>query len=358
MTPITTVAQRSHAAGNRRSDSPRRSRLARSQTELLTLYHAPLEEIEKKADTLRKEINGEIVTYNINRHIEPTNICHLGCTFCSFARNELGSPGAFRFTVEEILERTIGDEERGITEYHIVGGVDPALNLDYYTKLISSLKKNHPKITVKSLSAVEIGALAKRHRLSFRDTLERLKAAGAEGITGGGAEIFAPRVRRRIAGTKITGEEWLEIHRQAHRLGLFSTATMLFGHIETPEERIDHLLALRELQNETGGFRCFVPLPFVPSPGTPMAGCKPPSAVEYLRTVALSRIALDNFPVIKAYWPAAGVGVAQLALHFGAADLDGTVTEETIYETNQSPLTRFEIEELIRQAGRIPRKRR
>lgn len=325
-----------------------------SRGALLELASRDLDELGRLADGARRERAGENVYYNVNRHIEPTNICRIGCTFCSFARHEITDEGAFRYTAAEILERTKGDEARGVTEYHLVGGVDAALGLPYYLDLIRSLKRAHPTITVKALSAVEIGALAWRSRISFQEVLTQFREAGADGITGGGAEIFAPRVREVIAGGKITGAQWLEIHETAHRVGLFSTATMLYGHLETMEERIDHILAVREVQERTGGFRAFIPLPFVPQKGTPMENHPAPPATEFLRMIALSRLALGNFPTIKAYWPAAGITLAHRALSFGANDLDGTVTEETIYQTFHNTLSRQKLEELIREAGRIP----
>lgn len=322
--------------------------------ELALLMHSDLDELGRLADRLRRERVGENVYYNANRHIEPTNICRLGCTFCSFAKQEMSEDGAFRYTVEEILARTEGDEERGITEFHIVGGVDSALNVDYYTKLIHALHDAHPTIEIKSLSAVEIGALAMRHRTTYEDVLTRFRDAGSSAITGGGAEIFAPRVRKVIAGNKINGREWLAVHEAAHRVGLHSNATILYGHYESYEERVDHILAIRELQSKTGGFRAFIPLPFVPQKGTPMENEPSPGGEEFLRTMAISRIALHNFHTIKAYWPAAGLDWAKRSLHFGANDLDGTITEETIYHTYESSLTRQQLEEIIRAEGREP----
>mgnify|MGYP001590458853 CR=1 FL=1 len=320
--------------------------------------------IRRRADGIRAALAGNIVRYNVNRHIEPTNICRFVCTFCSFARHTLNEDGAFRHSVEDILKRTAQDGDRGITEYHLVGGVDLALGLDYYTALIAALRKAHPKVTIKALSAVEIGDLARRSRMTYREVLSAFKDAGANAITGGGAEIFAPRVRKLICTTKINGDEWIEIHRAAHAVGLASNATILFGHFETMEERIDHILAIRDLQDETrrqdsgsSGFGAFIPLPFVPYVGTKMEYIPAPSTEDYLRMIALSRIALDNFGTIKAYWPAAGIDAATKALLHGANDIDGTVTEETIYQTGENTLTRAQIEERIRSVGRQPLER-
>lgn len=303
---------------------------------------------------MRAARHGRAVLYNINRHIEPTNVCRFTCTFCSFARKRDTDAGAFRHSIEEILERTRGDEARGITEYHLVGGVDPALDLDWYCRLIAAIRAAHPGLTIKALSAVEIGDLARRSRCSNREVLTRFREAGADAITGGGAEIFAWRVRRQISGAKIKGEDWIEIHRVAHAVGLWSNATMLFGHLETVEERIDHILAVRALQEETGTFRAFIPLPFIPFPGTRMSHLPGPDREDWLRTIALSRIALPNIPTIKAYWPAAGIERARESLRYGANDLDGTITEETIYQTNESPLDRAGLEALIRGMDREP----
>lgn len=306
------------------------------------------------ADTFRAARHGRSVLYNINRHIEPTNVCRFTCTFCSFARKRDTDTGAFRHSIDEIRERTRGDGDRGITEFHLVGGVDPALDLDWYCRLIAALRADHPRITIKALSAVEIGDLARRSRLPAREVLARFREAGADAITGGGAEIFAWRVRRQISGAKIKGEDWIAIHRAAHEVGLWSNATMLFGHLETMEERIDHMLAVRALQDETGAFRAFIPLPFIPFPGTRMSHLPGPDREDWLRTIALSRIAFPNVPTIKAYWPAAGIERAREALSYGANDLDGTVTEETIYQTNESPLDRAGLEALIRGMDREP----
>jgi aminodeoxyfutalosine synthase len=322
--------------------------------ELLSLAVENLETLRERADAVRAAVAGEIVRYNVNRHIEPTNLCRFACTFCSFARHRITEDGAFRYSVEEILERTLNDDERGITEYHIVGGVDLELGLDYYVRLIAGLHARHPQILIKALSAVEIGDLARRGKTTHEDVLTRFRNAGARAITGGGAEIFSPRVRKRISATKIDGEQWLEIHAAAHRVGLHSNATMLFGHLETMEERIDHIIAVRDLQERTRGFGAFIPLPFIPFDDTRMSHFPAPTCEDYLRIIALSRIALPNFGTIKAYWPAAGIDSAREALRFGANDLDGTITEETIYHTNESPLTRIGLEDHIRSVGRVP----
>jgi aminodeoxyfutalosine synthase len=325
-----------------------------TRDELLALAAADLETLRERADAIRAEVAGDIVRYNVNRHIEPTNICRFACTFCSFARHRITQPGAFRYSVEEILERTLNDDERGITEYHIVGGVDLELGLDYYVALIGGLSGLHPQILIKALSAVEIGDLARRSKTTYEDVLTKFRNAGAKAITGGGAEIFSQRVRKRISATKIDGEQWLEIHATAHRVGLHSNATMLFGHLETMEERVDHILAVRGLQERTKGFGAFIPLPFIPFDDTRMSHFPAPTREDYLRTIALSRIALPNFGTIKAYWPAAGIENAREALKYGANDLDGTITEETIYHTNESPVTQGGLEAEIRSVGRVP----
>lgn len=309
------------------------------------------------ADAIRIEKAGAIVRYNVNRHIEPTNVCRFACTFCSFARHYIEDEGAFRHSVEDIIARTSGDDQLGISEYHLVGGVDLKLGIDYYVELISALRKAHPHVIIKSLSAVEIGDLARRSKQSYEEVLTQFRDAGANALTGGGAEIFAWRVRKQICATKIKGEQWIEVHEAAHKIGMFSNATILFGHLETVEERIDHILAIRDLQDRTGGFHAFIPLPFVPYQDTRMADRPAPSEEDYLRMIALSRIALHNFPTIKAYWPAAGVLPAQKALDYGANDLDGTVTEETIYHSHSNTLTRGRIEELITSVGRTPEER-
>ncbi len=335
---------------------PRESFTARapSREELIALARADGETLRLTADAIRAALHGRAVLFNINRHIEPSNICRFTCTFCSFARKRDTDVGAFRYTIPEIVDRTREDESRGITEYHLVGGVDPALDLDWYCRLIAALRAAHPGRTIKALSAVEIGDLARRSKSSYRDVLTRFRDAGADAITGGGAEIFAWRVRKLISAAKIKGEDWIEIHRVAHQVGLWSNATMLFGHLETMEERIDHMLAIRDLQDETRTFRAFIPLPFIPFADTRMAHLPGPDREDWLRTIALSRIAFTNTPTIKAYWPAAGIDRAREALAWGANDLDGTITEETIYQTNESPLDRAGLEALIRGMDRDP----
>ncbi|MBL4889245.1 MAG: CofH family radical SAM protein [Candidatus Lindowbacteria bacterium] len=325
-----------------------------SKEDLLDLVQGDLDELGRLADEARKGLVGDNVYYTVNRHIEPTNICRLACTFCSFAKHDMKTEGSFRYTVDEIIERTKGDEEEGITEYHIVGGVDAALNINYYVELIQALSREHPTMDIKALSAVEIGALAMRHRTTYADVCARFLEAGASALTGGGAEIFAPRVRNMIAPYKINGEQWIEVHEAAHSVGMYTNATILYGHFETMEERIDHILDIRTLQERTGGFRAFIPLPFNPQEGTPMENEPEPGGEEFLRTMALSRLALHNFHTIKAYWPAAGLDWGTKAIHFGANDLDGTITEETIYHTGQSGLTRMQLEDLIRSEGRNP----
>ncbi|MFZ0634545.1 MAG: aminofutalosine synthase MqnE [Candidatus Acidiferrales bacterium] len=308
------------------------------------------------ANHVREKRHGDICYYNVNRHINPTNVCGAHCKLCAFGR-DLNAPGAYTFTLDEIWERAGEGVAEGATEFHIVGGLHPDLPFSYYLDLIRGLKQRYPHVHLKAFTMVEVGYYARIAKLSIRDTLLAMKEAGVDSLPGGGAEIFAPRVRRIICDHKVSGQMWLSIARTAHEIGLRSNATMLYGHIETPEERVDHLLQLRGLQDETGGFVTFIPLQFHPD-NTGLSHVPKPTAFDDLKAIAVSRLLLDNFDHIKAYWIMMTPRVAQVALRFGANDLDGTVVEEKIYhdagaKTPQG-LTHSELERLIRAAGRVP----
>jgi aminodeoxyfutalosine synthase len=308
------------------------------------------------ANLVRERYNGNFGYYNVNTHINPTNVCVYKCDFCAF-RADLDDPRAYVMDRDQIVARAGQAHERGATELHIVGGLHHKLPFEYYVDVVSWIHDAYPEIHIKAYTGVEIEFFAKIARLSIEEVLRRLVDAGLGSLPGGGAEIFHPEVREEICGAKATTETWLEVHRTVHRLGLHSNATMLYGHIEKPKHRIDHMIRLRELQDETGGFQTFIPLAFHPD-NSRMDDIPKPSGVMDLKTMAISRLMLDNFPHIKAYWVMLGIKTAQVALAFGADDLDGTVVHEKIYheagaETPQE-VTVAEIRRLITEAGRIP----
>ena len=308
------------------------------------------------ANQVRERKNGNFGYYNVNTHINPTNVCVYKCDFCAF-RADLDEVRAYVMTRDQITERARQAHERGATELHIVGGLHHKLPFDYYVDVVRWIHDDFPELHIKAYTAVEVEFFAKIARLSIAEILERLIDAGLGSLPGGGAEIFHPEVREQICGAKASTENWLEVHRTAHRLGLHSNATMLYGHIDGPKHRIDHMVRLRELQDETGGFQTFIPLAFHPD-NSRMQEIPKPSAVMDLKTMAISRLMLDNFPHIKAYWVMLGIQTAQIALAFGADDIDGTVVHEKIYheagaETPQE-VTVTEIRRLIAEAGRIP----
>ncbi|MBV8076809.1 MAG: aminofutalosine synthase MqnE [Planctomycetaceae bacterium] len=308
------------------------------------------------ANLVRERYNGNFGYYNVNTHINPTNVCVYKCDFCAF-RADLNDPRAYTMDEAQIKERAAQAHGRGATELHIVGGLHHKLPFQYYVDVVRWVKEAAPEIHVKAYTAVEIEWFSKIERQPTREILRRLVDAGLGSLPGGGAEIFHPEVRDQVCGAKASTEVWLDVHRTAHRLGLHSNATMLYGHIERPEHRIDHLIRLRELQDETGGFQTFIPLAFHPD-NSRMDDLPKPSGVMDLKTMAISRLMLDNFPHIKAYWVMLGIKTAQVALSFGADDIDGTVVHEKIYheagaETPQE-VTVAEIRRLIGEAGRIP----
>jgi len=308
------------------------------------------------ANYVREKRHGNICYYNVNRHINPTNVCVAHCRLCAFGRSP-DAPGAYTYALEEVWERAAQGVREGATEFHIVGGLHPDLPFGYYTDLIRGLKQRFPHVHLKAFTMVEVHYLAKLARLSIRDTLTALREAGVDSLPGGGAEIFHPRVRKVICDHKTSGMMWLEIARTAHQLGLRSNATMLYGHIETEEERVEHLLLLRGLQDETGGFVAFIPLAFHPE-NTALSHLPKTSGFLDLKNIAVARLLLDNFDHIKAYWIMLTPRIAQIALRFGADDIDGTVIEEKIYHDAGATTAQFtpraELERLIRAAGRIP----
>jgi len=326
----------------------------------VTLYNSSdLLAIGYLANHVREKLHGKRTHFNVNRHINPTNVCVASCKLCAFGRKP-DAAGAYTMALEEAF-RTAGENwTEAVTEFHIVGGLHPDLPLQYYVDLLRGLKERFPSVHLKAFTAVEIAYYAHFTRMTVREILERFKEAGLGSLPGGGAEIFAPAVRRVICDHKIGAHMWLKVHKTAHELGLRSTATMLYGHIESSEDRTDHLVQLRNLQDQTKGFQTFIPLAFHP------ANTELGKLVEWdetsgfmdLKNIAVSRLMLDNFPHIKAYWIMMSPRVAQIALRFGADDLDGTVAEEKIYHDagakTPQVMTRQQIVRLIKEAGFEP----
>jgi aminodeoxyfutalosine synthase len=309
------------------------------------------------ANREREKRHGGRTFYNYNIRIEATNVCVASCLFCSFARLKPGDAGAYTMSLEEAWDKLRRRKNQALTEVHVVNGLHPDLPFEYYTELLRGFKRIRPAIHLKCFTAVEIAFFADLYGMTDEQVLRDLMIAGLDSLPGGGAEIFAERVRRKICHDKCGTDRYLDIHRLAHRLGMRSNVTMLYGHIETAEERVDHMLRVRTLQDETGGFQAFIPLAFHPD-NNQMRGLPAPTATDTLRVHAVSRLMLDNVPHVKAFWIATGVEIAQASLWFGADDLDGTVQEEKIYHMAgaQTPesMTPGEIERLITAAGREP----
>ena len=309
------------------------------------------------ANTVREKLHRDHTYYNINRHLNPTNVCVSSCKLCAFYVPWRERDGGWTYSVEQAVEITGQDVDESVSELHIVGGLHPKLGVTYYEELFHALKRRFPWIHLKALTMVELDFIASASRMSLEEAIKRLREAGLDSCPGGGAEIFSPRVRDLICDHKTDGRRWLEIARTVHRAGLRSNCTMLYGHVETAAERVDHLLDLRDLQDETGGFQCLIPLAFHPE-NTALDHLPPTGGRLDLQTLAVSRLLLDNVPHLKAYWIMLGEKVAQVALHFGADDLDGTIVDERITRaaggTAGTGMTRQALERLIRDAGRIP----
>lgn len=318
--------------------------------------HADLFTLGELANIVRERKNGNFAYYNVNTHLNPTNVCVYRCTFCAF-RADLKSEKGYVMSDEQILERAAAADRRGATELHIVGGLHHQLPYEWYLNVIRIIYAAHPRLHLKAYTAVEWDWFARMTGRPTRDLLAEFKDAGLGSLPGGGAEIFHPEVRDKICEHKADAGEWLRVHREAHKLGLRSNATMLYGHIEETRHRVDHLIRLRELQDETGGFQTFIPLAFHPD-NTRLAHIPKASGLTDLKVMAVSRLMLDNFAHVKAYWVMLGIKTAQVALSFGADDLDGTVVHEKIYHDagSDSPqeLNVAEIRRLIEEAGRVP----
>jgi len=312
--------------------------------------------VGRLADGARRRRVGDDVYFVINRHINYTNICRNRCAFCAFSRDE-GMEGAYTLTVEEVLEKAREAIEGGATEIHIVGGENPALPYMRVRDMVAGIRKMAPEVHIKAFTGSEIEFFATTEKLLVEDVLLDLKEVGLNSLPGGGAEILGAGVRTTICPAKISGERWLEIHQLAHDLGLKTNATMLYGHVESHADRVDHLVRLREAQDETAGFQAFIPLAFQPH-NNALAHLPGPTGVDDLKVMAVSRLMLDNFDHIKTYWVMTGMKLAQIALFFGANDMDGTVVEEVISllsgaEHGQA-VSRTELLRMIADAGRIP----
>ncbi|HYT69810.1 MAG TPA: aminofutalosine synthase MqnE [Gemmatimonadales bacterium] len=319
--------------------------------------------IGRLADLANRRRNGDRVCFAANQHINPTNVCILRntCVFCSFARMPK-EDGAYTRSLEEVFAEADAARDNPTREFHIVGGLHPKLRLAYYLDMFRGLKARHPEVMIKALTAVEVAHLARIERLSVRDVLLAMREAGVTSLPGGGAEVFSPAARATIADKKLTGDDWLAVHREAHTLGIPSNCTMLYGHVETTEDRVDHLLALRGLQDETGGFLTYIPLAYHPDhnelgealgrTGTATTG------FDDLKNIAVGRLLLDNVPHVKTHWPMVTPFISQIALTFGCDDLEGTVVFERVYHEAGAPtpmwLSYDEIVTLIRGAGKLP----
>jgi len=318
--------------------------------------HADLFTLGELANVVRERKNGNFAYYNVNTHLNPTNVCVYRCTFCAF-RADLKSPKGYVMSDGEILERAAEAERRGATELHIVGGLHHQLPYEWYLNVVRNIHDAYPRLHLKAYTAVEWDWFARLTGRTTRDLLKEFKEAGLGSLPGGGAEIFHPEVRDKVCEHKADASEWVRIHREAHAVGLRSNATMLYGHIEEARHRIDHLCRLRELQDETGGFQTFIPLAFHPD-NTKLDHIKKASVLTDLRVMAISRLMLDNFQHIKAYWVMLGIQTAQISLSYGADDIDGTVVHEKIYHDagSDSPqeVTVAELRRLIEEAGRVP----
>jgi len=308
------------------------------------------------ANHVRERMHGNVAYFNVNRHINPTNVCVAACRLCAFGRKK-DTLGAYTMALEEAFEAAASGYNEAVTEFHIVGGLHPDLPFEYFLDLVKGLKERYPGVHVKAFTMVEVAFFAKRAKLTISEALQKMKDAGVDSLPGGGAEVFADRVRSIICDHKIDGSQWLDVAKLAHQMGLRSNATMLYGHVENDEDRVDHLMKIRALQDETGGLMTFIPLAFHPD-NTPLAHLPKTTGMQDLKNIAVARLVLDNVPHIKAYWQMLTPKIAQIALRFGADDIDGTVVEEKIYHdagaTTPQGMRRQELVRLIKEAGREP----
>jgi aminodeoxyfutalosine synthase len=331
-----------------------RERLSRADG--VRLYASDVHAVGALANHVRERLHGDLAYFNVNQHVNYTNICNKLCRFCAFQRLP-NQEGAYAWTPEQCAEKIREHLHEPVTEVHMVAGIHPKLGYDYYLELLRAVKRARPSIHVKAFTMVELDQIAKKARRPLEEVLPELIEAGLGSVPGGGAEIFSERVRQETYHLKISGDEWLAIARKVHAAGLRSNCTMLHGHVETVEERVDHLDRLRMLQDETGGFQTYIPLSFHPE-NSEMAHVPGPTALDELKEIAVGRLMLDNIAHVKAYWILMDVPIAQLALSYGADDVDGTVVEEKIYHeagaTTPQRVAREDLVQWIRDAGRIP----
>ena len=311
------------------------------------------------ANYVREKKHGDNTYFNRNFHIEPTNVCVFSCNFCSYSRLYANREEGWELSIEQMMHIVKSYDNKPVTEVHIVGGVHPKLNLPFFLELLQQIKSHRPELHIKGFTAVELDYMFRKAKVSYKEGLEMSRAAGLDSLPGGGAEIFHLEIRKQICDDKVDADGWLNIHKTAHQLGMHSNATMLFGHIEKFEHRIDHMDRLRKLQDETGGFNTFIPLKFR-NKDNGMSDIKETSVIEDMKVYAISRLYLDNFPHIKAYWPMLGRNNAQLSLGFGVNDIDGTIDDTTkIYsmagsEEQNPAMTTEQLVHLIQQVKRKP----
>ena len=310
------------------------------------------------ANEIRMRINGNRAYYVVNRHINYTDICKNRCRFCAFSRNAEDSD-AYAMSIDEIVHRAETEwQAMKFSELHIVGGLHPDLPLSYYTEMLSALSKSFPSLHIQAFTAVEIAHIAEVAGITIQQALIELRDAGLGSIPGGGAEVFSPRVRSIVCPEKMSGQKWLEVIRQAHQLGIKSNSTMLYGHVETYQERVEHMIALRDLQDQTGGFMTFIPLKFHAANTDLIGFASPMSAIDDLKVYSIARLIIDNIPHLKVFWIMLGLKLAQVALSFGADDFDGTVVEEKITHragaSTPEGLTVADIKHLIEETGHVP----
>lgn len=326
---------------------------------LLLFEKGPLAFVGALANFIRERLHGNKTYFNRNFHIEPTNVCVFSCKFCSYSRLYAHKEEGWELSIDQMLDIVKTYDGKPITEVHIVGGVHPKMNMAYFKELLQKIREHRPDLHIKAFTAVELDYMFRKAKLGVEEGMQQLKDAGLQSLPGGGAEIFHPEIREIIAGDKVTGEGWLNIHETAHKLGMHSNATMLYGHIEKYEHRIDHMRKLRDLQDKTHGFNTFIPLKFRNS-NNDMSNVPESTITEDMRLYAIARIYLDNFPHLKAYWPMLGRHNAQLSLAFGVNDIDGTIDDSTkIYSMagseEQTPtMTTEELVTLIKQVKRQP----
>ena len=328
--------------------------------ECVSLYeHGDIGFLGQLADSIRLKRHGKNTFFNRNFHIEPTNVCVFSCNFCSYSRQYKNREDGWELSIDQMLEKVKAYDGQPITEVHIVGGVHPKMDLEFFTKLLRSIKSIRPDLHIKGFTAVELDYMIRKAGVDYKTGLSMLHQAGLDSLPGGGAEIFDPEIRNQICADKCTADEWLEIHQTAHEIGMASNATMLYGHIENYRHRALHMLRLRNLQDQTKGFNTFIPLKFR-NKDNDMSNIPETTMVEDLKNYAVSRIFMDNFPHIKAYWPMIGRETAAMSLSFGVDDLDGTIDDSTkIYsmagsEEQNPALSTEELVKLIRDAGKIP----